>query len=245
MCVERNVLAVISAMRPPPAREVGRILCYHSTGTPEWGVNDVAPAQLRRHIEAALTMGYRFRAADEIRCTGGSPRDLAITFDDGLSSVAAAAPILREFGIPWTIFIVSAWADGVHTFGDGLLLGWREIESLAAEGATIGSHSMTHRNFRYLSAQELEDELFESRRTIAARTGITPDTFAIPFGQRRDWSPQAALAARAAGYEAVYAQSELRRPAGTLGRTFMTRFDDEWIFRAALKGAFDRWEEWV
>ncbi len=246
MRCERIFLAAAALVRPPPPRAAGRILCYHSTGTPEWGVNDVRPADLRRQIEMALALGYRFSPAEEIRRGGGGPRDLAITFDDGLTSVAAAAaPILQDFGIPWTVFVVSEWADGNHHFGDGLLLGWPQIERLAAQGVAIGSHSVTHRNFRYLSAHETEHELVESRRVIAARTGIDVRTFAIPFGQSRDWSPAAAIAARAAGYEAVYAQSEVRRPPGTVARTFVTRFDDERIFRAVLTGVFDRWEEWV
>lgn len=233
-------------MAPHPARRRGRILCYHSTGTPEWGVNDVRPADFRRHIETALALGYRFVPAEVIRRTGGDPRDLAITFDDGLTSVATtAAPVLQDLQIPWTLFVVSAWADGRHTFGDGLVLGWREIESLAARGASIGSHSVTHRNFRDLSPGEAQYELFESRQIIAARTGITVTEFAIPFGQSTDWSPEAAAAAHVAGYEAVYAQSELRRPPGTVARTFVTRFDDQRLFRAALRGAFDGWEEWV
>lgn len=246
MAVERHLLVIASARGRRPARRSGRILCYHSTGTPEWGVNDVRPADFRRHVETALALGYRFVPAEVIRRTGGEPRDLAITFDDGLTSVATtAAPILQELKIPWTLFVVSAWADGRHTFGDGILLGWREIESLAAQGASIGSHSVTHRNFRTLGPGEALAELCESRRTIAARTGITAREFAIPFGQSTDWPPEAAAAAHVAGYEAVYAQSELRRPPGTVARTFVTRFDDRRLFRAALRGAFDDWEEWV
>ncbi len=245
MYVERNVLAVSGLPRRLPARRGGRILCYHAVGTPAWGVNDVRPDVLRRHVETALRLGFRFVAADEIRRTGGGPRDLAVTFDDGLSSVAAnAAHVLREFQIPWTIFVVTDWADGRHAFGPGLFLGWQEIETLAAQGVTIGSHSVTHRNFGRLSAAEAEDELATSRETIQARTGIRTTQFAIPFGQSRDWSVAADAAARACGYTAIYAQSERRRPQTTVARTFITRFDDERLFRAALRGAFDAWEEW-
>ena len=47
-------------------RYIGRILCYHSVGQEEWGINDVTPAQFRRHIELALNAGYRFVPASEI-----------------------------------------------------------------------------------------------------------------------------------------------------------------------------------
>jgi peptidoglycan/xylan/chitin deacetylase (PgdA/CDA1 family) len=246
LCVERNVLAVRSAVQYPKVESHGRILCYHSIGTPAWGANDVTGTAFRRHIETALRLGYRFVTAEDIARGRGRPGDLAVTFDDGLSSVAAnAAPMLREFGIPWTLFVVSAWADGAHTFGPGVVLNWREIEALAARGGVIGSHSVTHRNFRSLSASEVEYELYESRRAIEANTGILVNTFAIPFGRSADWPAVAAAAASNAGYEVVYAQSERRRPPGTVPRTFITRFDRDGVFRAALRGAFDAWEEWV
>ena len=242
MCCERNLLATVGR-RSAPLRS--RILCYHSVGTPEWGVNDVSPAQLRRHVELALAAGYRFVPADEIAQTGGQPRDLAITFDDGLTTVATnAAPILAEYDIPWSLYVVANWADGDHGFGDGLLLGWREIERLASQGATIGSHSMTHPNFGSLGLEQATHELAASRAVIESRLGSAPASFAIPFGQSGNWRREAAAAARQAGYTYVYAQAEETRPIDTTPRTFITRWDTDRVFRAALGGAFDRWEEW-
>src|SRR5690349_10387166 len=81
MCCERNAMATFGVERN---RKVGRILCYHSIGQPNWGVNDVSPRDFRRHIELSLAAGKRFVPASEIARTGGGPDDLAITFDDGL-----------------------------------------------------------------------------------------------------------------------------------------------------------------
>src|SRR5262245_9454674 len=98
MCCERNILAAVGPRRQ---RTEGRILCYHSVGQPVWGVNDVSPEQFRRQIELALREGFRFVPASQIGRTGGGPRDLAITFDDGLkSTLTTAAPILAEYGVP-------------------------------------------------------------------------------------------------------------------------------------------------
>ena len=49
MCCERHWLATFGR---PSKRYVGRILCYHTIGQSEWGVNDVTPAQFRRQIVA-------------------------------------------------------------------------------------------------------------------------------------------------------------------------------------------------
>jgi peptidoglycan/xylan/chitin deacetylase (PgdA/CDA1 family) len=243
MCCERNMLA---AVRPRRQRVAGRILCYHSVGQPQWGVNDVSPTQFRRQLELALRSGYRFVPASEVAQTGGGPRDLALTFDDGLRSIlTTAAPILAEYGVPWSAFIVSDWAEGQHPFGDDVMLSWREIEQLMAAGAEIGSHSVSHPNFSWLGPGETVDELARSRHTIEQRLGIRPTTFAIPLGQSKNWSAFASSAAREAGYTTVYAQAEDTRPAGTVARTFVTRWDGDRIFQAALGGAFDRWEEWV
>ncbi len=242
MCCERLALSAFS----PTGGARSRILCYHAVGTPEWGVNDLSPARFRRQLEGALDSGYRFVPAEMLAREGGNARRLAITFDDGLTSVAAnAAPVLRELGIPWTLFVVSDWADGRHAWARDTMLDWRAIERLAAEGATVGSHSVSHPDFGRIPAEAMEAELQNSRRTIAERIGIDTRSFAIPLGQAQNWNARAQTAAMAAGYELVFAQSEERRHPGTVARTFITRFDGNRVFKAALDGAFDRWEEWV
>lgn len=242
MCCERHVIARVSHHH----ERRSRILCYHSVGTPEWGVNDVSPSRFRRQLECALADGWRFVPAAEL-ASGDAPRgSLAVTFDDGVASVVhTAAPILSSLGIPWSLFVVAEWADGRHRWDRETLLGWRDIEHAARLGAEVGSHSLTHPDFGRLAPAEAAHELSESRRLIELRTGITSRTFAIPFGQSGNWSPAAQSAARDAGYVAVFAQSEERRPGETVPRTFITRFDGDRVFRAALGGAFDRWEEWL
>jgi peptidoglycan/xylan/chitin deacetylase (PgdA/CDA1 family) len=213
-------------------------------GTPEWNVNDVSPDRFRKHLLTALSLGYRFRTAEEL-AHGGGDKDLAITFDDGLASVGQhAASLLKELAIPYTLFIVTDWADGRQSFGPDLFLGWREIEKLVADGATIGSHSVSHPNFAQISLEEAQHQLEESARIIESRLGIKPSMFAIPMGQSKDWSPANQEQATADGYKTIFAQSERRHPPGTIARTFITRFDEDKLFRAALRGAFDNWEEW-
>jgi len=240
---ERNVLATTSRRSPAGT---GRILCYHSVGTPLWGINDVSPARFRDQIEFALRLGYRFVPAASVAHGNASANDLAITFDDGLMSVVThAAPILADKGIPWTMFIVSGWADGRHPFGDGVVMGWAEVESLALAGVEIGSHSVSHPDFGLIPAGLALAELVESKRQIEERTGLHTAAFAIPLGQSKNWTAGAGAAAEEAGYELVYAQSVRCRPAATIPRTFITGVDDHRLFKAAIEGAFDEWEEWL
>jgi peptidoglycan/xylan/chitin deacetylase (PgdA/CDA1 family) len=242
MLLERHALATMSGRR---ARLRGRILCYHSVGQPGWGVNDVPPALFRQQIAIAIEEGFRFVAPAELGRTGGTPRDLAITFDDGMTSVMTrAAPILAEFGIPWSVFVVSAWVEGRGSFAQGTFLDWQELAQLTGI-AEIGSHSATHPDFGRLESDRLEHELGESRRVIQRKLGVSCNSFAIPFGQSVNWTPAAQLAAGRAGYDLVYAQAEETRSPGTVPRTFVTGHDRPRIFRALLRGAYDRWEEWM
>ncbi len=237
---ERELLARLHH-RP---QDRSRILCYHGVGTPGWGVNDVSSEQFVEHIESALRLGYRFVSLDEA-VRHQAARTLAITFDDGLASVATnAAPILRALGVPFTVFVVSAWADGRHDFGDGVMMGWTDLQRLADGGAAIGSHSVSHPNFSRLGPAETARQLRDSREAISCRLGITAETFAIPFGRSSDWTAAAADAATQVGYRMVFAQSEDARPPRTVPRTFVARSDNHRTFRAALEGAFDSWEEW-
>jgi hypothetical protein len=89
------------------------------------------------------------------------------------------------------------------------------------------------------------DELGQSREIIRQRIGFAPTSFAIPFGQSRNWSEAAHACAREAGYDTIYAQAEETRTPGTVARTFVTKFDGDRIFKALLEGKYDAGEEWV
>lgn len=243
MCCERHVLAAVGRQH---RRWIGRILCYHSIGQNELGVNDVTEKQFRGHIELALNAGYRFVSAANLAHAGGGEKDLAITFDDGAKSVATtAAPILKDYNLPWTFFPVSEWTEHKEEWTKETIMGWRDVETLLASGAEMGSHSATHPDFGKISLGEMTDELGGSRDLFERRIGFAPSSFAIPLGQSSNWKPESMKAANDAGYSLVYAQAEEKRPPGTVARTFVTKFDGDRIFKALLKGKFDRWEEWV
>jgi peptidoglycan/xylan/chitin deacetylase (PgdA/CDA1 family) len=110
-------------------------------------------------------------------------------------------------------------------------------------GITIASHSVTHADFGRLRPEEARRELEVSRERLREMLGVETDEFAIPLGQSRNWTAAAGRAAVDAGYRVVYAQAVNTRPAGTVPRTFITRVDRPLLFRAALEGAFDDWEE--
>jgi peptidoglycan/xylan/chitin deacetylase (PgdA/CDA1 family) len=246
MFCERHWLALRSGVRSTRSRSAGRILCYHSIGQPAAGVNNVTRKEFCRHVELALRSGFQFVSPAQIAQSGGAPLDLAITFDDGwTSALSEAAPILRDYSIPWLLFAVTSWSDHQSSWAKEFILPWRDIDRLMAQGAQIGSHSATHPDFASIERAQMIDELGGSRDIIQQRLGFAPTAFAIPYGQSMNWPSAADEIAREIGYETVYAQAEETRPSGTIPRTFVTRFDGHHIFNALLRGAYDRWEEWA
>jgi peptidoglycan/xylan/chitin deacetylase (PgdA/CDA1 family) len=243
MLAERQALALAPSRRN---KSGGRILCYHSVGQTIMGVNDVAPDRFRRQIELALSLGYRFVPPGVIASGQGGERDLAVTFDDALRTVLTEAdPILRANGVPYAVFVVSDWAEGKHDWEQDRFLSWDELARMRESGVELGSHSATHRDFGKIDVDHARQEFEQSRQTIQERLAFTPESFAIPFGQSANWSQAVHAAAHEAGYKTIYAQAEETRPAGTVPRTFVTHFDDDRLFRALLRGAYDRWEEWT
>ncbi len=230
--------------RDTPARR-GRILTYHSVGTPRWGLNDVSPRDFERHLQIAVDDGWSFATPAEVIADPGK-RQLALTFDDGTASVLVnALPVLRHHGIPATAFVVTGWASGeIPDSFRRFVLDWRGVGALQAGGMTVASHSVTHPNFARLEPGEVRRELEISREELRRALGIETDEFAIPLGQSGNWTQAAALAAAEAGYTKVYAQCVNTRPEGTIARNFISRIDRPMLFRAALAGAYDDWEEW-
>jgi peptidoglycan/xylan/chitin deacetylase (PgdA/CDA1 family) len=241
---ERYALAATAAVRRQRPEERSRILCYHATGTPAWGLNDLSPKRFARQIEWARREGWSFVDSRQLGGSAADRRTLAITFDDGLASVERVAPLLADQGIPWTLFVVTDWMDRGSS-GDEWFLGWDRVGKLAASGVTVASHSLSHPNFPDLSPERAVDELARSRELLWTRLGIRTDEFAIPLGQSANWNEQLQQKAKSVGYEHVYAQAEATRTPGTVPRTFITKWDSAWIFGTALAGTFDEWEEWV
>jgi len=63
-----------------------------------------------------------------------------LTFDDGWRSVYTDAfPILKEFGLPFTLYLYKNYVDG-----GGKALTTPMIKEMLANGASLGSHSMSH-----------------------------------------------------------------------------------------------------
>jgi hypothetical protein len=163
------------------------VLIYHRVGGGTPDERDLPTTEFVKQIEE-LTC-HRVvpldAALDELEAGDDSPK-VVITFDDGFVDVHTTAwPLLREAGLPFTLYVTTAYIDGtMHWPGStsqhpGPALGWRQLEELAGSGlVTIGNHTHTHARPEALSAEELDtcSELLERR------LGVTPQHYCFTWG---------------------------------------------------------------
>ncbi len=185
------------------------ILVYHRIADPIPGVAmptmNVPPARFRSQLSGLLRSGYRPLALPkliELQVSGQPvpPSSFLVTFDDGFANnFTQATPILRELGIPATVFVSTAYLDrntpfpfdrwGCNHSGSVPVDAYRpltraECKTMTADGLIqIGSHTHTHADFRGNLA-DFKTDIALSVEELQTLVGSEQLTFAFPFGRR-------------------------------------------------------------
>ena len=205
----------------------------------------------REQISWLARRGYRSLSLDEAaQALAGEAafargRFVVITFDDGYRCVVEqAVPVLAEFGMTATLFVVTSAVDTTtdwYVQGGGRSFehaSWGELERAASRGFTIGSHTVNHRALVDASDGVVADELGASKETLEKRFGACRH-FAYPFGAHSDATVEAV---RRAGYTtACSTESGLNRrgqPPLRLRRQSISRSSTAARFRRRLGAWF-------
>ena len=122
------------------------VLGYHdlSEGQPETAMR-MHTSKFRRQMEAIRQLGISVITLDDFlawkRGEKAIPaKSILITLDDGWKSVYTDAyPILKELNFPFTLYLYKDYVDG-----GGKALTTPMIEEMLKNGASIGSHSVSH-----------------------------------------------------------------------------------------------------
>jgi peptidoglycan/xylan/chitin deacetylase (PgdA/CDA1 family) len=175
------------------ADPVVEILMYHSISE---GVHptQIAPGVFAEQMAAIADLGVPVLTLDDF-CAARSgertlpPRSVIITFDDALTDFAEVAwPILKKHGFPAINYVptgrVGETADWTGAaLPPARIMDWETLGALAAEGATFGSHSVTHPILNALAPEVVADELCLSRDALEDRLGKPARHFAPPYGR--------------------------------------------------------------
>jgi peptidoglycan/xylan/chitin deacetylase (PgdA/CDA1 family) len=173
------------------------VLCYHALSHTWEADLSTTPERFERQVELLLKHGYRGVGFTEAVCSPKENKVLAITFDDAYRSVVQIAlPILEQLGVPATVFVptdhigtsgamqwpgIDRWLNG--PFERELMpMSWAEIQSLAAAGWEIGSHTCSHPHLTQLDNAALEDELARSKAACEEHVSGACTSLAYPYG---------------------------------------------------------------
>ena len=173
------------------------IITYHAieAGPPPLYVH---PELFQLHVESVLSEGARIlnvsALVQELAEPTGTERLVALTFDDGFSSVARnAAPILSSYGVSATVFCVAGHVGGRNDWSTdrpgghvSALVSEDEIGQLVSAGVEIGSHGFSHLPVPEARGEQLLREVCESRELLEQLTGAEVRTFAYPYGALPD-----------------------------------------------------------
>ncbi len=150
-------------------------------------------SKFRKQMETLQQLGLKVISLEEFTAWKNEGKEIPkkcvlLTFDDGWKSIYTDAyPILKEFGYPFTIFLYKNYVDG-----GGKALTTPMIKELVANGATIGSHSVSHpypitvKSYRKKGEQAydayLRKEMGESKRFLESKFPTKVTTYAYPGG---------------------------------------------------------------
>lgn len=113
---------------------------------------------------------------DEVHASG----TVVLTFDDSYRSHLGVSRSLGSRGICATFYVISGY------FREGpwytAYLSADEIQSMAAAGHDVESHTVTHPDLTLVSSGALSLELSDSATTLGSLTGTRPRHLAYPYG---------------------------------------------------------------
>ncbi|MBP8260303.1 MAG: polysaccharide deacetylase family protein [Verrucomicrobia bacterium] len=231
LCLMRHLRAIRPGSSPSAPRLP--ILMYHSiSDDPEPGVKTyykvcTSPVRFAEQMGwlakagckgVTLTEGLAWlqntdqsQAASHGACDRkpGTPKPVAITFDDGFRDFCTAAfPILDRHGFSATMFLATGFVrdnlppatprqapipetpihrrTGVSTsmpaaFANREFLSWTDVANLHQAGIEFGSHTVSHPVLRDLAWPEIESEIRRSKSEIEDRLGAPVRSFAHPY----------------------------------------------------------------
>ncbi len=164
-------------------RRLNPILLYHHLGTiGRPSRSYMEPALFERHLNYLQEKAYSVidiaKIIRRIRSGERLPRKtISVTFDDGWKdNYELAFPIIKRYGFPVTIFLVSGRV-GLKDY-----LNWKEIREMDSDGVRFGAHSVSHPRLTEIPLSDARDEIADSKKALEDGLGKEVGSFCYPYG---------------------------------------------------------------
>jgi len=183
---------------------------------------NVSPQRLRYQLAGLLDRGFHFEPLRAVLAAGSRrdpvpPRTIVLTFDDGFQTTYDEAwPVLRQLGVPATLFLNTAYLDTETPFPfDVWGKAWggkvppdtyrplttAQCREMVEDGLLeLGAHTHTHEDFRG-RPEAFRSDLRCNLDILRERFGLREAPFAFPVGSvhARFASPDLVAVAKQAG----------------------------------------------
>ena len=170
------------------------VLTFHDID-PSRSVISFPPEIFDRGMAKLQASGYQtlslVEISDLLRKNEPFPaRSIAITFDDGYSSVYEEAfPVLARYGMSATVFLTVGNPNATNLNGNlpslegRSMLSWRSIREMLKHGIDFGAHTLTHPDLSHLPLTRTKQEIIISKDIIENALGASVSSFAYPYGR--------------------------------------------------------------
>jgi peptidoglycan/xylan/chitin deacetylase (PgdA/CDA1 family) len=228
------------------------ILLYHSIAeecAPQfrrWAIHpEMFAAQMEMLHEQAYTPLTVTQFVTAINNKSALPeRPVIVTFDDGFADFYTdALPILKEFGVPATLYITTGFIGETSRWlmeeGEALrpMLTWQQIAEISANGIECGAHTHTHPQLDLLSRFQAYDQICRSKRLLESHLGQKVHSFAYPHGYyRAEVRKMVQLAGYSSACAVKHAMSAIHDDQFALARIIIERDTDLATYLSLLAG---------
>lgn len=207
-CLIRNCVAVAAVMGThgilspfPKVRAAVEIdipvLLYHRIGNND-GHLTIKPDKFAEDLSRLREMGYSTISLETFRRYKIDPetplpqKPIMISFDDGyLDNYLNAYSILRKFGMIAAFYIITSLVGAEDRLAAG------HIREMVANGMSIGSHTVSHRELGEMGVEEATNEMSLSRYYLEGLLQKPINFIAYPKGS---FNASTGLVARESGY---------------------------------------------
>ena len=194
-----SALALAGLVCAGPARSDLVVLQYHHVSPSTPASTSTTPSLFRAQMEMIRELGLEvvpLQQGTEAALAGSleDRQQVAITFDDAYESVwTTAAPILEEFGYPFTVFV------NTNAVGTGDVMSWDQLARWAeAPHVLIANHSHDHGHLTQKPGESdqvwrdrIQTSLDRAQQRLQEKLDTSPPLFAYPYGEFGDKVEQA------------------------------------------------------